>query len=216
LRPGPPAGSAVMARGQPENGQSGFTLIELLIALVVFGLLTVALTLSVRTGLTLRHAQTQRLDETADIDPTLRLLRALLTHLPMMPQGNRVVGTRDGHGFQGLSDRVSFIADLPTGLGVNRRAEMTLYVYDRRLILDWVPHPHEIPIGPATPPTHTELLQGIEGLQLAYWGALETGRPQTWQAQWESPEPPELIRVHLVFPDGDRRRRPDLIAASRS
>ena len=37
--------------------------------------------------------------------------------------------------------------------------------------------------------------------------------PAGWQVQWEGPAIPELIRLRLVFAEGDRRRFPDLIAA---
>jgi general secretion pathway protein J len=83
------------------------------------------------------------------------------------------------------------------------------------MVLRWTPHRHELSTAAATPPTETELVGNVERLDLAYWGtsaSQETG----WQAQWDGPAIPELIRVRLVFGSNDRRRFPDLIAAPQS
>ncbi len=218
--------------GPAGAAQGGFTLLELLVALVVLGLLVVGMTQGVRTGLAMRQAQTQRIGETADLDAAMRLLRSVLTRLPAIPPGSRLAA-EPAFGFRGETDRISFIGDMPTGLGTTRRAAMTLYVSDRRLMLSWSPRRHEHAL---TPPqaTDTELLHGVERLDLAYWGTSSADKPgwqmaggqalpsqaplseaAGWQARWEGNDPPELIRVRLVFSGDDRRRWPDLIAASR-
>jgi len=48
---------------------------------------------------------------------------------------------------------------------------------------------------------------------LAYWGSPSPEQPAGWQAQWDGPAIPELIRLRLALAKGDRRRFPDLIAA---
>ncbi len=194
---------------------AGFTLLEVLVALVVLGLLMVGLTQGVRTGLALRQAQVHRLDALAETGSVMRLLRTLLSRLPVMPDGNTLVATAAGAAFRGEADRVSFVGDMPTGLGTTRRAEMTLSVVDQRLTLSWVPHLHERLLTALPPATQTVLLGGVERLDLAYWGSLAAGQPQAWQTRWESAEAPELIRLRLRFAKGDRRRWPDLIVAPR-
>jgi general secretion pathway protein J len=59
-----------------------------------------------------------------------------------------------------------------------------------------------------------ELIRGIDRIELAYWGSQSPGQAGSWQTQWDGAGIPELIRLRLVFAKGDRRRFPDLIAAS--
>ena len=202
-----------MNRARPLQG--GFTLLEVLVALVVLGLLMLALTQGVRAGLALEQAQTRRLATTAELDATMRVLRGVLTRLPVVPAGYREGATAAGAGIQGEADRLSFVGNLPTGLGAHHRADIALYVHDGRLILAWKPHYHERPLGPASPYTETVLLDGVKRLQLAYWGSPGRGQPPAWQATWKDMAAPDLIRLRLVFGRSDPRSWPDLIAASR-
>jgi general secretion pathway protein J len=81
-------------------------------------------------------------------------------------------------------------------------------------VLRWTPHRHEASTGPAPEPIETELIRGVERLDFAYWGSSSPNQPAGWQAQWDSYNLPELVRVRLRFGKGDRRRWPDLIAAT--
>jgi general secretion pathway protein J len=80
--------------------------------------------------------------------------------------------------------------------------------------LTWTPHLHEIELGPAPSPSETELVGNVARLEIAYWGSISPDQPAAWQARWDGPAPPELIRIRLIFAKGDKRRWPDLIAAS--
>jgi general secretion pathway protein J len=203
-----------VARHHPDAAQDGFTLLEVLVAVAVLGLLVLGLSQGLRTGIAMRHAQVQRLAETADLDATMRTLRSILTRLPLLPGGNRAAADEAGPVFKGAADRVSFIGELPTGLGATRRADMMLFVRNARLILSWAPRRHERSLVPAPPATETELLRGVERLELAYWKPVKD-EPSGWQIRWDGPDIPELIRVRVHFAAGDRRRWPDLIAAPR-
>lgn len=202
-----------MHGGAAGSRENGFTLLEVLVAVVVLGLLVLALSQGVRTGLVLRQAQVQRVGETAELDAAMRLLRGVFTRVPAAPQGRQPTPSDLGARFRGEADSVSLVGELPSGLGPLRRAEMTLHVRDRRLILSWTPYRHERPFGPPPGPTDTELLAGVVRLDLAYWTQHSPDQPGSWQSRWEEPEPPELVRIRLVFPENDRRRWPDLIAA---
>jgi general secretion pathway protein J len=187
----------------------------MLVVVTVLGFLIIGLTQGVRTGLTLWEAQSRRVGETAELDAAARILRALLSGIAPSPS----VGPTGGAGgleLKGSAASLAFVGDLPTGLGTTQRADITLELSRGRLVLRWTPHRHELSTAAASPPTETELVGNVERLDLAYWGTSSSGQETGWQAQWDGPAIPELIRVRLVFSANDRRRFPDLIAAPQS
>jgi general secretion pathway protein J len=197
--------------GELPLRQRGFTLLEMLVVVVVLGMLVVGLGHGVRTGVGLWNAQQHRVGQTAELDASARILRILLTGIMSSP-GSGAAGTAADNAFKGDAEHLSFVGDLPTGLGTTRRADIVLALRKGNLVLTWTPHLHEIPLGPPPPPTDTELVEAVERLDIAYWGAA-TDQPAAWQARWDGPAPPDLVRIRLVFGKGDKRRWPDLIAA---
>jgi len=192
--------------------ERGFTLLETLVVVVVLGLLIAGLGHGVQAGLALWGAQQRRVDQTADLDSGARILRALLTGIPIsVAEGG--VGSAADEAFKGDAEHLSFVGDLPTGLGTARRADITLALKKGSLVLTWSPHLHEIPLGPPPPPTDTELVARVVRLDIAYWGSTAPDQAAAWQARWDGPSLPVLVRIRLVFGKGDQRRWPDLIAA---
>jgi general secretion pathway protein J len=191
---------------------AGFTLLELLVVLVVLGFLMIGLTQGVRVGLALWDAQARRTGETAELDAAARILRSLLSGIAPSPSVG-LTASASGSGFKGTADSVSFVGDLPTGVGTTQRADITLQLQERRFVLSWTPHRHELSAAPAPPPAEAELVGAVDRIELAYWGSPASGEQAGWQTQWEGPGIPDLIRLRLLFAKGDRRRFPDLIAA---
>jgi general secretion pathway protein J len=190
--------------------ERGFTLLEILVALAVLGLLMVGLTAGVRAGLALWQAQSRRVGETAEIDAAARTLRTLLSGIATPPSSGAGAGAAK---FAGDDHRLSLIGDLPTGLGTTERANIDLELVGSRLVLSWTPHRHEVSSAPPPKPIVTELVGGVARFNIAYWAPAGTDQPAGWQARWDGPQLPELVRVRLGFAKGDRRRWPDLIAA---
>jgi general secretion pathway protein J len=193
--------------------QAGFTLLEVLVVLVVLGFLMIGLTQGVRAGLALWDAQSRRVGETAELDAAARTLRRLLSGIAPSPSAGFATGATSDAELKGTAESMTFVGDLPTGLGTTRRADITLDLRQARLILRWTPHRHEITNAPAPQPVETELLRGIDRLDFAYWGSPSPEQAAGWQTQWDGPSVPELVRLRLVFAKNDRRRFPDLIAA---
>ena len=199
---------------------AGFTLLETLVALVVLGFLMVGLTQGVRAGLSLWDAQVRRTAQTAELDAAARIVRTLFSGITLpqsvgttLPPSAALAAATSGPPFKGTSDIASFVGDLPTGLGTTQRADITLELRQGRFVLSWTPHRHELSTAPAPPSAEAELVRNVDRVEFAYWGSSSPGEPASWQAQWDGPGIPQLIRLRLAFPNGDQRRFPDLIAA---
>ena len=201
-----------MSKEHTAARQSGFTLLETLVVVIVLGMLVAGLGQGVHAGLSLWGAQQRRLGEIAELDAGARVLRSLLTGI-VISQGQGVGGPDANAGFKGDAEHVSFIGDLPTGLGNTRRSDITIGLRNGNVVLTWTPHLHEIPLTPAPPPIHTEVVGHVARLEIAYWGSAAPDQAAAWQARWDGPAPPQLIRIRLVFGKGDARRWPVLIAA---
>jgi general secretion pathway protein J len=194
--------------------QSGFTLLETLVAITVLALLMLGLTQGVHSGFAFWSAQSRRGAETAELDASARVLRSLLTGIPVRVAGGLAGGSAPAAlAFEGSADRLAFVGDLPTGFGDSRRADITLTRSGGSLVLAWLPHRHEQTSGATPQPSEVQLIRGVDGLEFAYWGnAAGTGSAE-WLAQWDGPALPQLIRIRLRFGKGDGRRWPDLVAA---
>jgi general secretion pathway protein J len=191
--------------------QGGFTLLEILVALVVLGFLVVGLTQGVHFGLRAWELQARTIGRREDLDSIDRTLRRLIEN---MDPGT----STDPLALQGRATGLAFTTDLPmavpayagTSLPI-RRADVSLGVdAAHRLVLRWTPHLHAVRFGPAPAPLVSELLRGIDHLDLAYRGAAAGGG---WQSSWNQAALPGLVRIRLIFAEGDPRRWPDVVAA---
>jgi hypothetical protein len=170
----------------------------------------IGLTQGTRVGLQFWQAQNVRRAEVAEVDPSRRILRALLTTIPIQPT---VDSGPVAIGFKGLPDRIFLVGELPTGLGVSQRVDMTIHLLANRAVISWVPHHHESSQAVAPIPNDTELIRGVDRLEFAYWGKASLVSGEAWLTDWDDTVLPKLIRVRVHFSKGNSRRWPDLIAA---
>ncbi len=184
--------------------EAGFTLLEIIVALVVLGILLLTLSHGTRFGLSAFDRQAHMAETAGRLEAVDRTLRRLIEQADpgTITDGRTLVGKPHGmvfrapmppHGGKGGDDEE--MADLR--LGVDRHA----------LVLFSLPYRHVLPVGPAPEPTRTVLLDGVESVDLSYWSA------GTWRTSWDGVDLPELVRIRIVFPDGDTRRWPDIVAA---
>jgi general secretion pathway protein J len=92
-----------------------------------------------------------------------------------------------------------------------RQAVVTLGLDEARsLTLRWTPYLHARWLGPPPAPQASELLRGVEGLDIAYWSGAPGGG---WVSSWAGTDLPALLRIRLRFGREDGRRWPDIIVA---
>ena len=192
--------------------QDGFTLLEMLVAITVLALLMIGLTQGVRTGFAFWASQTRRSAEVTELDATARVLRNLLTDIPI-----RSAASGAGQAailFEGHSALLTFVSDLPTGFGDTRRAKIDIALRGEDLVIAWTPHRHEISNSSPPRPAEARLIHGLKTLEFAYWANDGgSGGAAAWLPEWVSPALPELVRIRLSSGKGDGRRWPDLVAA---
>jgi general secretion pathway protein J len=211
----------ICASGSPQGARStphfhrfftgsiaGFTLLEVLVGLVVLGMLMVGLAQGLQYGFKVWDSQASFIAQRDRLDAVDRALRQLIGQIDTRDQETPAL-------FVGSANHFDFTTELPTALSfVSRRADASLLVDEHRLILRWTPHLHATRLKDPPRPTDTELLSGVERVEFRYWKAADTGGiPAGWLSDWNDPQPPELVKIHLVFAPGDPRHWPDIIAA---
>jgi general secretion pathway protein J len=186
--------------------QAGFTLLEVLAALAVFGLVLLGLGQGLQFGLQAWRGQARMLAWPEDMEALDHTLRLLVT---------RALGadeSQPGGPIQGGPAQLLIVTRLarPEG-GYPVPTEARLQVdAAHRLVLFLLPRPH---VSWRVPPRIEErvLAEGVQRLELAYWKPEAGGG--TWLLEWNDPAPPALVRIRLLFPPGDPRRWPDIVAA---
>jgi general secretion pathway protein J len=202
-------GAAPLSR--PQRASFGFTLQEVLVALAVLSLLLLGLIQGSHFVLLGWNMQSRLVARTQDLDAVDRTLRRLIVQAKPGSKWEPLT-------FAGSARSAAFttIVPLPANNGPAnngpsaQRADVALVVDGHRLLLRWTPHIHAIRIGPSLPASTTELLDGVDRLELSYWPASHGGG---WTSSWNDSIPPRLVRLRIVFSSPSQARWPDILAA---
>jgi general secretion pathway protein J len=198
--------------------QMGYTLTEVLVALTVTALISVFLFSGLQWGgRALQIAdQTQ---ETSRLDATHNLLRRLLESAELKFEIG-ADGQREPT-FVGEQNTLTFIGPAPAQVetpGLYRlRLSVESYEDGRALFLRRVLYRANREDDTPDPFENTEpylLVADIEGLSIAYFGALEETDEPEWFDEWNSGRSlPQLIRIDLELSASDPRMWPSLVVA---
>jgi general secretion pathway protein J len=194
----------------------GFTLLELLVSMTLLGLILALLFGGLRTGSRVWEAGDRRADDLARIETVHGFLRGQVSAL--YPLGESpLAGDTPLATVAGERERLRFVGLLPSHFNVGgfQTIEVGAVARDGKLDLGlaWWPY---VPGEPAPEEPDEDstavLLEDVAGVAFAYFGATEEGVERAWTEDWlDQPEPPELVRLRVAFPEGDRRYWPELI-----
>jgi general secretion pathway protein J len=198
-----------MSRAPASGAAAGFTLIELLVAMTLLGILMTALFGGLSLGSRVWETSDRRLEDGSRAQAVRDFLTARL--------GETLPVSIEGPLFAGSADSLRFASPMPAHLGAG------IYMLElgldaslpadrpRDLLLRWqkVLTSAAEAANPVT--GQRVLLEGIAGLELAYFGALGERGESAWREQWQGADNlPRLIDIEITFPPGDPRRFPPL------
>ena len=204
----------LMRRRLHPVAAEGFTLIELLVALTLMALLSVILFGGLRFGIRAWETGGRNLEEAGRIEAVQSLLRRELRQARFLPQKDNAGPVAP---FKGDANSLVFIAPVPdpAGVGGSDLFRLALHESNNRsaLTLAWrLYRPELLASDHQIFDDGTVLIGDIASIELSYYGAPGPQLPVQWWDKWDgSSGRPQLIRLRMEFPPGDRRRWPDLI-----
>ena len=183
--------------------QHGFTVVEMLVALAVAVLLVSLVYGAIRVGQRSASAVDSRVEQSDLMRIGWQFVHDTIAHAgpakdPARPQ-NRT-------GFDGTSDLLQFVADMPSYVGIGGPARITLGRIsmaggDQLLLTRERLDEDSTPTG-AEQIEQAVLVENLDELRIEYFGQLERGVPPSWQSNWDHARwLPNLVRI-AVRPSG--------------
>jgi len=199
-----------------NDGQSGFSLVEVLVALVLLGLLSMALFSSVRFGVTAWQRGSERSDQIHTSMLVQDLLRRLIGQAyPLLLADGTGTGRVD---FAGTAASLDFLAPVPIALASGGRARFKLAIERRGDSADLVltSRPELAAADAPAELSRKTLLATVAAAEFAYFGATQSQTAAEWHDRWSGElNLPALVRVRVRFARSDARLWPDLTIAPR-
>jgi general secretion pathway protein J len=197
------------------SGGRGFTLLELLVSMTLLALVLGLLFGGLRTGTRVWEESARRGDDLARLQAVHGFLRRQLGELQPLAQRQRNLAPRST--FSGAREEVSFTGFLPAHFGFAGFQVIGLGVVEdddgRHLGVWWYPFDPDGEPPPRLPEEQrTLLIEDVDEVEFAYYGAPGRRAEPQWNDLWEDMEhPPRLVRLRVAFADGDPRTWPELV-----
>jgi general secretion pathway protein J len=202
----------------PAHIQMGFTLLELLIAMTLLGFILVLLFGGLRLGARSWDAVQQQVDNLNTVRSVESFLRREMT-LAYPYRWKSIPGQRMA--FLGERNKISFVAQLPSRIGVGGLYAVSLELEQsdmgKRMVWRHVPlNPQmqdfsELAQAPEMVLVGSEL-SAVDEIWLSYFGRDGEGTAPRWADRWDSDARlPALIKIQVRFANGTEW--PDFVVA---
>ncbi|GEN99028.1 hypothetical protein NSE01_08610 [Novosphingobium sediminis] len=192
--------------------EAGFTLAEMLVALALFAMISALIAGVVNLIARLDGSSRRQAERVEQVVSAQTLLRARLEQMRTLVDPR---GLGDTIAMTGQRDEVTFTAPglaadgahQLQALRLRRTARGELMLYTAPLLAGFDLHASTVQGWNAAP-----LLDGVQLLEIAYYGTDRVTGRDVWQDRWQNrAQPPKLVRVRLGFAQGDARVWPVLM-----
>jgi general secretion pathway protein J len=201
-----------------RTGTEGFTLIELLVSLALMGLAAAMLLQGVQMAgiLVLRER-----GDTSQLDEIVGAQRIVRTRIERLRPVNRADGALSIVDVRGNGTDFVFVAPPLDHAAPDALQRFLLAMTASRDLVLFRGSTRDGSIDRSgndlTGWEPMTLIGNIDSLSIAYYGPERTGSGRRWQSRWwEQRAPPELVRIRVTFPRGDRRVWPELVIRPRA
>jgi general secretion pathway protein J len=201
----------------------GFTLLELLVAMTLLGLLAGLLFGGLSFGVRVWEMGDAELQKMAELQIAQGLIRRLISRARISDLAE--IEDDDAAIFEGTADAVRFVGPAPAQSLPGGLYRLSLRADDvsgkSRLVMSWqLLEPDARKAGADGNKDENKdenvvvLVENIAAVSFGYFGAAQEGGDSQWRDRWEdSPGLPQLVRIDVTFPDGDKRVWPELVVA---
>jgi general secretion pathway protein J len=188
------------------QSEAGFTIVELMVSLALLALILLLLPGAVRTG--------HRGWETAAVIDAREASRASIDFLRQrLAEASTRFETADSGlarlAFKGEVQRLSFVAPAPTGPYGGGLYRFTVVAAqnagDSTLDIEVRMKPFRSSAQDAALPEHVhQLIGGVQGLSMRYFGPQIEGDPSSWSEAWPRYDRlPNLVEINAIMANGD-------------
>ncbi len=207
----------LLARNDPHC-DAGFTLIEMLVSLLILGIVAAMLLQGLQTVGRFGPRSIQMLEADESIAAGQRILTDRLRQLRPVVDRNSVNPIIDALGDE---RSFSFIAPPPANaepdslwryrIATTPAGELNLFTINT---LDERQNSGDVN---GRNWRTRKVIDNVQAIRINYYGPKPVGSGSGWQTAWrQRPQPPALVRISVIFRDGDRRGWPDLIVRPRA